>query len=86
VNPVDVWEGIDTCEETSHNCLTKLAIHILSIVANSAGCKHTFSHMGLIHTGIRSKLGVEKARKTTMVGMDIKCMHLEAGLLHARGK
>jgi hypothetical protein len=42
--------------------------------------------MGLVHTGIRSKLGVEKVRKTTMVGMDIKRMHLEAGLLHARGK
>ena len=42
--------------------------------------------MGLVHTGIRSKLGVEKVRKTTMVGMDIKQMHVEAGLLHARGK
>jgi len=41
--------------------------------------------MGLVHTGIRSKLGVEKVRKTTMVGMDIKRAHLEAGLLHIRG-
>jgi len=37
--------------------------------------------MGLVHTGIRSKLGVEKVRKTTMVGMDIKRSHLEAGLV-----
>ncbi|KIL60077.1 hypothetical protein M378DRAFT_14359 [Amanita muscaria Koide BX008] len=86
VNPVEIWEGIDTREETGRNCLTKLAIHILSIVANSAGCERTFSHMGLVHTGIRSKLGVEKVRKTTMVGMDIKRAHLEAGLLHMRGK
>ena len=42
--------------------------------------------MGLVHTAIRSKLGVEKVRKTTIVGMDIKRMHLETGLLHARGK
>jgi hypothetical protein len=42
--------------------------------------------MGLVHTGIRSRLGVEKVRKTTMVGMDIKRMHIEAGLLHTRGK
>ena len=42
--------------------------------------------MGLVHTGIRSRLGVEKVRKTTMVGMDIKRMHIETGLLHARGK
>jgi hAT family C-terminal dimerisation region len=72
VNPVEIWEGIDTQEETGRNCLTKLAIHILSVVANSAGCERAFSHMGLVHTGIRSKLGIEKVRKTTMVGMDIK--------------
>ncbi|KAH9020520.1 hypothetical protein EDB83DRAFT_2320545 [Lactarius deliciosus] len=70
VNPVDIWEGIDTNEETGRNCLTKLAIHILSIVANSAGCEP-----------VCSKLGVEKVHKTTMVGMDIKRSHLEAGLL-----
>jgi hypothetical protein len=86
VNPVEIWIGIDTHEETGRNRLTKLAIHILSIVANSAGCERAFSHMGLVHTGIRSKLGVEKVRKTTMVGMDIKQMHLASGLLHARGK
>jgi hypothetical protein len=86
VNPVEIWEGIDTQEETGRNRLTKLAIHILSVVANSAGCERAFSHMGLVHTGIRSKLGVEKVRKTTMVGMDIKRMHQEAGLLHTRSK
>ena len=81
VNPVEIWEGIDTCEETGQNRLTKLAIHILSVVANSAGCKHAFSHMGLIHIGICSKLGIEKVWKATMVGMDIKQQHMEAGLL-----
>ena len=25
VNPVDIWEGIDTCEETGCNCLTNVA-------------------------------------------------------------
>ncbi|KAF8270666.1 ribonuclease H-like domain-containing protein [Lactarius quietus] len=86
VNPVEIWEGIDTHEETGRNRLTILAIHILSIVANSAGCERAFSHMGLVHTGIRSKLGVEKVRKTTMVGMDIKRSHLEAGLVPSRSK
>jgi hypothetical protein len=38
--------------------------------------------MGLVHSNIHSKLGVEKVRKTTMVGMDIEHAHLEAGLLH----
>jgi hypothetical protein len=80
VNPVEIWEGINTHKESGHNHLTKLAIHILT------GCEHTFSHMGLVHTGIHSKLGVEKVRKTTMVGMDIKHMHLEASLLYTRGQ
>ena len=86
MNPIKIWEVIDTQEETGCNCLTKLAIHILSVVTNSAGCKHAFSHMGLVHTGICSKLGVEKVHKTTMVRMDIKQMHVEASLLHAQGK
>ena len=86
MNPVEIWEGIDTHEETGRNRLTKLAIHILSVVANSAGCERAFSHMGLVHTGIRSKLSVEKVRKATIVGMDIKRMHMEAGLLRVPAK
>jgi hypothetical protein len=84
VNPVDVWEGIDTQIETGRNSLVKLAIHILTIIVNSAGCERAFSHMGLVQTGIRSQLGVEKVRKTTMVGMDIKRSHKDAGLLRPR--
>jgi hypothetical protein len=37
--------------------------------------------MGLVHTAIRSKLGVDKVRKTTVVGMDIKREHIDAGLV-----
>ena len=40
--------------------------------------------MGLVHTAIRSRLGVEKVRKATMVGMAIKQAHVEAGLLRPR--
>ena len=36
MNPVDAWEGIDTQEQVGRNCLVKLAVHVLSIVANSA--------------------------------------------------
>jgi hypothetical protein len=86
VNPVEIWEGIDTCEETGRNRLTKLAIHILSVVANSAGCERAFSHMGLVHTAIRSKLSVEKVRKATIIGMDLKRMHMDSGLLRAQAK
>jgi hypothetical protein len=86
VNPVEIWEGVDTREETGRNRLTKLAIHVLSVVANSAGCERAFSHMGLVHTAIRSRLSVEKVRKATIVGMDIKRMHKEAGLLRVQAR
>jgi hypothetical protein len=85
VNPISVWEGIDTKEEQGRNRLVKLALHILSVTANSAGCERAFSHMGLVHTAIRSRLSVEKVQKTTVVGMDIKQAHIEAGLAHSRG-
>jgi hypothetical protein len=80
-----VWEGIDTHEEQGRNRLAKLALHVLSVIANSAGCERAFSHMGLVHTAIRSKLSVDKVRKTTVVGMDIKREHIEAGLIQSRG-
>lgn len=70
MNPVEIWEGIDTGEETGRNCLTKLAIHILSIVANSAGCERAFSHMGLVHIEVHGvnetsplRLGLRTRRK-----------------------
>lgn len=84
MDPVEIWEGIDTREETGRNRLTKLAIHILSVVANSAGCERAFSHMGLVHTTIRSRLNLERVRKATAVGMDLKRTHIEAGLLRAQ--
>ena len=84
MNPVDVWEGVDTQQQVGRNRLVKLVVHILSIVANSAGCERAFSHMGLVQTATRSKLSIDKVRKTTIVGMDIKRSHIEAGLVHPR--
>ncbi|KAF8262861.1 hypothetical protein EI94DRAFT_1460687, partial [Lactarius quietus] len=70
VSPVEVWEGIDTDEKVGRNRLVKLAMHILSVITNSAGCERAFSHMGLVQTATRSKLSIDKVRKTTIVGMD----------------
>ena len=42
--------------------------------------------MGRVHTATRSRLGVEKVRKATMVGMDITRSHMEAGLLRRRAR
>ena len=41
--------------------------------------------MDLVHTAIHSKLAVDKVHKTTIIGMDIKQSHLEAGLVHSWG-
>jgi hypothetical protein len=39
VDLVEVWRGIDNKNTTGRNSLVKFAIHILSVVVNSAGCK-----------------------------------------------
>ncbi|KAH9048292.1 ribonuclease H-like domain-containing protein, partial [Lactarius hengduanensis] len=84
VNPVKVWEGIDSRKQVGRNRLVQLAMHVLSVVANSAGCERAFSHMGLVQTATRSRLSVDKVRKTTIVGMDLKRSHIEFGLLRTR--
>ncbi|KAH9065038.1 hypothetical protein EDB87DRAFT_1535818, partial [Lactarius vividus] len=43
VNPVKVWEGIDNRKQVGRNRLVQLAMHVLSVVANSAGCERAFS-------------------------------------------
>ncbi|KAF8258073.1 ribonuclease H-like domain-containing protein, partial [Lactarius quietus] len=84
VSPVEVWEGINTNKKVGRNRLVKLAMHILSVIANSAGCERAFSHMGLVQTATRSKLSIDKVHKTTIVGMDIKRSNIEAGLVHTQ--
>jgi hypothetical protein len=85
-----IWEGIDTQiptgQKQGRNRLTKLAIHILSIIANSAGCERVFSQMGLVQTKCRSRLGLDKVRKTALVRMDIKRRHVAEGLIRPRTK
>ena len=71
-----VWEGIDmqipVGQKQGWNRLTKFAIHILSVIANSAGCEQVFSQMGLVQTKCHSRLGLNKVQKTALVQMDIK--------------
>jgi hypothetical protein len=64
----------------------KFAIHILSVVVNSAGCERVFSRFGITHTKRRSRLSLEKVRKTAVVKMDLQRAHVEAGLIHRHGK
>ncbi|KII86202.1 hypothetical protein PLICRDRAFT_114784 [Plicaturopsis crispa FD-325 SS-3] len=46
VDLVRVWQTIDTGLNSGRNALVKLAIRILSIIANSAGCERLFTPEG----------------------------------------
>jgi hypothetical protein len=64
----------------------KLAIRILSVIANSGGCERSFSDFGITHTKIRNKLSAEKVHKTSVVKMDLRRAHITAGLTTKRRK
>jgi len=81
-----VWRGIDNSKTTGRNSLVKFAIHILSIVVNSAACERVFSRFGITHTKRRCRLSLDKVRKTAIVKMDLQRSHIEAGLIHPQRK
>jgi hypothetical protein len=68
------------------NGIAKLAIRILSVIANSGACERTFSDFGIILTKIRNLLSIEKVHKTNTVRMDIRRRHTALGLVPKRGK
>jgi hypothetical protein len=70
-----------TAQTTGWNLLTRFAIRVLTMVANSASCERAFGNMGVTHTKWRSRLSAENVRKTTVVRMDLKRGHAAAGLL-----
>ncbi|KAJ7258558.1 ribonuclease H-like domain-containing protein [Mycena rebaudengoi] len=86
VSVVKVWEQLDTGLPNGRNGLVKLAIWVLSIVANSAGSERGFSKFGLFLTKLRSQLSIQKVRKMTTVDMDLKRQHEELGLTTDRIK
>lgn len=68
------------------NQLVDLAVRILSIVANSAGCERLFSLFGIIHTKLRNRLGAEKVNQTATLKMELRREHAKEGLLSKRLK
>jgi len=87
--PLDLvllWTHVDNGSLSGRNGLVKLAIHILSIIANSTGCKRAFSNFGIIHTKHHNKLSAEKVHKTGIYKMSIRRAHAEAGLTRPRRK
>jgi hypothetical protein len=68
------------------NSIAKLAISILSVIANSGAYEHNFSDFGIILTKIHNKLSVEKVHETNTICMDIHRRHIALGLIPKRGK
>ena len=85
-----IWQRINTQADdevpAGRNALTKLAIRVLSVVANSAGCERSFSIFGNIHTKTRNKLGAETVHKTGILKMDIRRRQIEEGRVPTRKK
>jgi hypothetical protein len=81
-----VWGQLDNGKISGRNQLVKLAIRLLSIIANSAGCERLFSRMGIIHTKIKNRLHEEKVRKMSILGMEIRRGHAANGAVRKRLK
>ena len=79
-----LWERLDTGVSHGRNSLVRFAVHLLSIITNSASCEWAFSEFGITHTKRRNWLSEEKVHKTTMVKMDLQRDQMEAGLLPTR--
>ncbi|CAE6454793.1 unnamed protein product [Rhizoctonia solani] len=88
LNMIHVWSGLLAYKtpNSGRHQLAHLAIHVLSIVANSAGCERLFSEMGHIHTKRRNRLGYQKVFDTAVVRMDLKRKHADEGRTRSRLK
>ncbi|KAJ7016163.1 ribonuclease H-like domain-containing protein [Mycena alexandri] len=80
VNVVRVWERLDTGAKNGRNGLTRLAIWLLSVVANSAGSERGFSKFGIILSKLRTQLSIQKVRKMSTVDSSLKRKHEELGM------
>ena len=52
--------------------VVRLTLHIVPPDAHATSCEQLFSEYGLIITRLRNKLGVEKARKTSLVRGEVR--------------
>ncbi|KAI0658038.1 hypothetical protein C8Q70DRAFT_934641 [Cubamyces menziesii] len=83
---VQIWDLADKSNSTTAICtgrngLPKLAICILSVIANSGGVERAFSNFGETHTKRHNCLGTEKVHKMSQVRMAIRRKHAQARLL-----
>ena len=75
-----IWSHIDTGVIYGRNRLVKLAMHVFTIITNSAGCEQVFSNFGITHTMLCNKLNAEKVHKSSVIGMEIKWVQCDNGL------
>ena len=85
MNLIHIWWNMDQIRIGLHDMRSltnngrsgfiRLAIHILSIVPNSAATERLFSQFGIIHSKLRNRLSVEKVRKQALVRSDTITQH-----------
>lgn len=85
MNLIHIWRNMDQIRIGLHDMRSltnngrsgfiRLAIHILSIVPNSAATERLFSQFGIIHSKLRNRLSVEKVRKQALVRSDTITRH-----------
>jgi hypothetical protein len=68
----------DVCD--GRNRFVMLAIRILSVVPNSAGCERQFSAFGRTHTKIRNQLNEQTVHKMSVLKNELMRQHVAKGL------
>ncbi|KAI0628527.1 ribonuclease H-like domain-containing protein [Trametes polyzona] len=86
-----VWRLSDRSNEAlaicpGRNGVAKLAIRILSAIANSGGPERAFSDYGIVHTKLRNRMSTESVSKISTVRMSIRREHAENGVHRRRLK
>ncbi|CDO74828.1 hypothetical protein BN946_scf184353.g9 [Trametes cinnabarina] len=86
-----VWRLSDRSNEVlavcpGRNGIAKLAIRILSAIANSGGPERAFSDYGVVHTKLRNRMSTESVSKISTVRMSIRREHAENGIHRRRLK
>ncbi|KAI0323704.1 hypothetical protein GY45DRAFT_1264165, partial [Cubamyces sp. BRFM 1775] len=77
IDLVELWSRIDRSNETRAVCMgrngvVKLAIRILSVIANSAGVECVFSDFAQTHTKGRSRLNPDVVHNTSTVRLAVR--------------
>ncbi|EPQ55188.1 hypothetical protein GLOTRDRAFT_24480, partial [Gloeophyllum trabeum ATCC 11539] len=84
IDLVRIWKSLDQRKLEGRNMLVKLAIRLLSVIANSAGSERLFSCLGIIISKIRNRLELGKANKMAKIKANMKDEQERNGLAPRR--